>query len=109
MKKVLMMVVGLMLLATSASAYGPTAQAGIYGELERTTIEFLGMGGFTVFTMINPSDNGVSVMEYTVNIEGDATVFLQLATKNPDLGFSSGDLFGGRPIAETTGSSATQT
>jgi hypothetical protein len=98
MKKVLIMVIGLSMMATAANAFGPAAYMGIYADEAREVMEFMGVGGFSVKTWINPSDNGVSVMEYMIGIEGTPTLFTQLLTKNPDMGFSSGDLFQGTGI-----------
>lgn len=93
-----MMVIGLSMLATSASAFGPMAYGGLYSDEARTVIEYMGtMSYVDVKLWINPSDNGVSVMQYKLDIEGAATVFAT-ATKNPDMGFSSGDLWQGDGI-----------
>lgn len=99
MKKVLLMVIGLAVFAGAANAMGPAAYVGIYGDEARTVMEKMGLyQGFDVYVFVNPSDNGVSVLEYKLAVEGITGIATLLTTKNPDMGFSSGDAYGGSGI-----------
>ena len=103
MKKVLLMVVGLTMLATAAHAYGPAAYMGLYGDEARTVME--GMGVYTPFNMwvwINPSDAGVAAAEYRLAIEGDAGTFATPTENDAIITATLGNPFGGDGIAIST-------
>lgn len=99
MKKVLVLTVGLMLLATSASAYGPAAFAGLWiGEPEGVD-EFMTLfGQFELTQFFLPSDNGISVAEYKCAVEGATVVASFGQVLNPAIQLADGMYFGGDGI-----------
>ena len=71
-----MMVVGIAMLASAANAMGPAAYIGLYADEACADMSWFGVGAaFDMYCFVNPSDNGVSVLEYKIDIDGGATVY----------------------------------
>lgn len=105
MKKVLMMVVGIMMLAGAANATGPAAFMGLYADLGHTVQEAIVAAPFTpfdVYVFILPSDNGVTAAEFKTDLTGAAAVLALAPVTNLDIiTISDGSPFGAPGVKVT--------
>lgn len=93
MKKVLMMVVGIALLASAANAQ-TSPQIALYADEACSVMEFMGMGMFDLYVWILPGSNGVSVAEYQLGIEGTNMIGLYGTVENEAITLASGAAWG---------------
>lgn len=83
MKKVLLLVAALTMIATAATA-GPVAYIGVFADAAHSVITVNNPGGFypwTLHTWVLPSDNGAMCAEYKV--VAPVNVIVSTATTNP--------------------------
>ncbi|MBU8921846.1 MAG: hypothetical protein KOO63_08500 [Bacteroidales bacterium] len=96
MKRVLMVVAALALLAGTVSAAGPVAYIGLYADAAHTACEYWNpaMTMFTLYTWVNPSDNGAMCAEYKVEAPVGPGMIIQAAVVNPGASVSMGAAIG---------------
>lgn len=94
MKKVLMVVAALALMAGAANA-GPIPYIGLYIDADHSVCEVYNPGGFfpfTLWTWVNPSDLGAMCAEYKV--VAPINVIVSTATTNPGASVDMGSPIG---------------
>ncbi|MBN2069924.1 MAG: hypothetical protein JW814_00595 [Candidatus Krumholzibacteriota bacterium] len=96
MKKALMMVIALAMLAGAANA-GPIAYMALYADHGRTVQEAIFVPPFVnfhIYVYCLPSDNGVTALEYQVALDGTTNLVALAGVKNPAMGIADGAPYG---------------
>ncbi|MCK4537921.1 MAG: hypothetical protein KAV42_03885 [Candidatus Krumholzibacteria bacterium] len=96
MKKILMIVAALALFAGTVAA-GPIAYIGLYTDASHEACDFYNPGGFNIFTLwtwVQPNDNGAMCAEYKVEAPVGPGLIIQAAEVNPDATVSMGSAIG---------------